>query len=244
MRSWMTRHIATIAPSLTGGEMIQRNLGQLAKMACSTQRRSGRLPEHYCFRCSWLQTIILVQFWVRFVQQLMICGCSFAGMNDWPPGLKFRKFGARARKALEPEQFQAILVEILHERKDCRYDGTTPTEASSHCRVEGDGRGISFCCKACDFCRTSEQVSEPVVFPSSDANPKDIKKRSIRCSYTSWRNSSRHDPLGCRDRFVLVAALHIYSCPEQQRQQQYDPHRQSAFEPCLDTSKDDTATFA
>ena len=60
-------------------------------------------------------------------------------MNDQPPGPKFRKFGARVRKALGPKQFQAILVERLHERKDCRYDGTTPTEASSHCRVEGDG---------------------------------------------------------------------------------------------------------
>jgi len=135
----MTRHIATTAPSLTGGEMIQRTLGQPMKMACLTQRCLGRLPEHYCARCSWLQTIILVQFLVRFVQQLMICGFSFAVMNDCPPGPKFRKFGACARKALWPEQFQAILVERLHERKDCRYDGTTPTEASSHCRVEGGG---------------------------------------------------------------------------------------------------------
>ena len=71
--------------------------------------------------------------------------------------------------------------------KIVRYDGTPPTEASSHCRVEGDG---AFLFAAGLRLLSDEGVSEPVVFPSSDANPKDIKKRSIRCSYTSWRNSS------------------------------------------------------
>ena len=127
----------------------------------------------------------------------MICGCSFAGMNDWPPGLKFRKFGARARKALGPEQFQAILVEDCMNEKIVDTTAQRPQKRRVIAELKVMGhffllQGLRLLSDEVNQFAQHQQSANLSSFrhPMRTQKIQTAINQMFIHSYTSWRNSS------------------------------------------------------